>query len=101
MRPFGLNRYFSSITKEAGMGILSHIGSPLSDKIYNLISEGRILSALDVGIDPASYADASTFFDDYLAVSVLSKYPFQVPGLDRKGAALEKFLDVEERCRVS
>jgi len=50
-------------------------------------------------IDPTSYTDRGTFFNDYASISLLSKYDNLDLGVDREAVALESFLKSEETCR--
>jgi len=52
-------------------------------------------------IDPTSYTDRGTFFNDYAAISLLSKYDNLDLGVDRAAVALESFLKSEETCRLT
>lgn len=55
----------------------------------------------DLTIDPRSYDDASNFSRDYLALEILSKYPFENEGTDRASVSLAKFVDSELQCASS
>lgn len=56
---------------------------------------------LKLGCDPMHYQDPSRFRDDYLAVSLLSKFPNLNLGLDTKEVAKVAFWAAEEQCRVT
>lgn len=53
-------------------------------------------------LDPvlSSKDEVGAFADAYLLDEILSKYPFKVPGLDRRKVALDKFLDCEQQCSL-
>jgi len=69
--------------------------SVVVDKAIAGISESHS-SYLSIGIDPDAYESASDFASDYLAVELMSKYPFLDVDIDRVGVAMKKFVDVEE-----
>lgn len=54
---------------------------------------------LDRTIDVSKYEDWKVFFCDYIAINLLSKYPYLDIGVDREKVALEKFLQSERTCK--
>ncbi len=61
--------------------------------------------APDVGtmpeFDPSKWGRSGEFADAYLLNEMLSKYPFEVPGVDRDAVALAKFKDCEAHCALT
>ncbi len=59
-----------------------------------------IPEVLQLSVKPDDFTDPYLFRDSYLLSEVLSKYPFRVPGLDRKAAAMAKFHEAEAQCNL-
>lgn len=51
-------------------------------------------------IDPNRWGRSGEFADAYLLSEMLSKYPFKIPGVDRKKAAFDKFKESELQCAL-
>lgn len=81
---------------------LCSLGGPVFDELSKAIGRAdweRIFEGLK--IDPRDYRSSSEFARDYLAVSILSKYPQKgyKTDADRLKAALEKFRESEAHCK--
>lgn len=81
----------------------AQILSGLQDSDLKTCALGTLLSGdhtslVGLEIDPSRYLSASSFFDDYIAVSLLSKYPYLDLGINREEVAFKKFLESEVRC---
>lgn len=85
---------FSAVTSL----VFSGLGSDLSWECLRDFSSGRHDSLLGRKIDPSSYNDPFVFRDDYLAVSLLSKYPYLDTKVNREEVALETFRLAEQQC---
>lgn len=81
--------------------LLEVIGTDLSLEVRDDFLSGRVERILDRSIDPGSYRSAAEFARDYLAVSLLSKYPFEEyrDKAARETHAMGKFLKSEESCK--
>jgi len=56
---------------------------------------------LGLKVDPSTYNHPEDFRDDYLAVEMLSKYPYLDVKIDREAIALKKFEDAEMQCSAT
>lgn len=85
---------------DVALKLLEDIDSPKSLAAYiclkNTADHGEYLK---LGIDPMHYQDPSRFRDDYLAVSLLSKFPFLNLGIDTKEVAKNAFYAAEKQCK--
>ncbi len=97
----GYHRRHPSFVSQLVPGILSFLGTGVALEIREDLLSGRIERILDREIDPGSYRSASDFRRDYLAISLLSKFPFDGYRDEkaRKAVAVEKFLLAEESCK--
>lgn len=79
--------------------LLHAIDSDVSDTVMRALRKQDYKAVLDTSISPWSYTDAYAFAHDYLAASVLSKYPKFPLGIDTAKIGLEKFKIAEGLCR--
>jgi hypothetical protein len=79
--------------------VFSSFQSPFAVKAYGLLRNEKFLELVSLGVDPSTYSDAYSFRDDYLVSELMSKFDSFDLGIDKKAAALEKFLDAEDQCR--
>ena len=77
--------------------LLADLASPLALEVVSCLDAGDHKRLVGLTADPA----LPSFRDDYLAVEILSKYPFLDLGIDRERVAIEKFVEVEDRLRFS
>lgn len=77
---------------------LQGLNSELSHRVADLFVKGDHKPLLDIKLDPSSYIDPEDFRDDYLAVELLSKYPYLDVKVDREVVALQKFKEAESQC---
>lgn len=75
--------------------------SSLTLKCLSAVESGRWSDYSDLSINPSDYVSAANFATDYLAVEVLSKYPFENRDSNRVQIALDKFADSETLCTSS
>lgn len=75
--------------------------SLLTLKALCAVESGSWSDYSDLSIDPSAYVSSTNFAADYLAVEVLSKYPFENTAFDKSKIALDKFADAEQLCTVS
>lgn len=86
-------------TLELAALILSGLrDSSLKERSLGALLRRDDASLIGLEIDPSRYDSAWDFFDDYICVTLLSKFPNFDLGIDRKKVAIEKFLDSERRC---
>lgn len=88
--PATLNSYLKALTGE--------LDSPVATALYQQFDKGDHNGLLRLDIDPARYTDPDLFRRDYLAVSILSKYPALNTGIDTKEVAIRGFWDAEAQC---
>lgn len=75
------------------------IDSPFARKLDSDISSGdRDLGIANSRLDPSTYVSWTSFRDDYLLSSILTKYPGLNTGLDLKEIGLRSFLGSESAC---
>lgn len=79
------------------------LDTPLATSAATLFSTGKHLELLQLDIDPTVYVSGQgdLFHRDYLAISFLSKSESLKTGLDKEASAIDKFLLMEEQCRVT
>lgn len=75
--------------------------SSLILKALSAVENGSWSDYSDLSIDPSAYTSGAEFSADYLAVEILSKYPFNNKDFDRAKIALGKFVDSEQLCTSS
>jgi hypothetical protein len=72
--------------------------SSLKERSLGALLRRDDVSLIGLSIDPSRYDSAWDFFDDYICINLLSKFPNFDLGVDREKVAIEKFLDSERRC---
>jgi hypothetical protein len=75
-------------------GFHKHLASSLGQSSPDTIQE-----ILSIGFPTAT--ELSEFRDQYLLAEVVSKYPFEVKGIDRDRTALLKFHEAEAQCAAT
>ena len=88
----------SRLVKSVASDLFESINTPVSLKCEILLRYGQMEDLLRLAISPHEYNCPFKFRDDYQAVSFLKKVPFEVPGIDRKAAARQKFDEAEKAC---
>jgi hypothetical protein len=80
--------------------VLRQLGGEVAESVADSIDSSDWTRLFGHSIDPRSYCSASDFARDYLAVSLLSKYPVRAFATDkrREEVALEKFEASERAC---
>lgn len=78
--------------------IVSGLNGSLVDKLRTLLEREDYAGILELDINPDEYTDPVRFRDDYLAVSILSKFPGFDLGINHAKVAIGKFLDAEHIC---
>lgn len=76
----------------------------VGQQCYHLYRDGDFAGLCSQTVDPRDYRNESTltFAIDYQIVSLLSKYQgFDSKTADKKGNALKKWRETEERCKVT
>lgn len=84
----------SAIVSELFLGLENELGR----EAHRLFNNGDHTSLLNLSVNPLSYSDPFTFRDDYLAVELMSKYPFLGVNIDREKVAIDKFMASERQC---
>lgn len=90
-----------SVLREVATDLFESLNTPISLSCEIMLRYGDIPQLVGKSISPLDYLNSFSFGNDYLAVSFLKKVPFQVEGLDPRGAAKKKFLECEAGCRVT
>lgn len=78
--------------------VYSAVDSDLSKRALEHLRKGEFKEIISLEIDPNRYCDVDSFRDDYLVVSLMSKFPSWDIGIDRQQVALGKFLEAETAC---
>lgn len=78
--------------------ILESLDSPVSLSVYLLMKYKQWDQVAKKSVSPLDYQNPLDFFLDYQAVKILSKYPYMDTKIDRKRAAIGKFLEAEGQC---
>jgi len=79
--------------------LFESLDTPVALSCSLLLKYGELEGLVRKTVDPSSYADASSFRDDYQAVSFLRKAPLEIEGVDPEENARKKFFESEARCK--
>lgn len=74
-------------------------GTPRSLSCYMLLKYGELRQLVSLAVNPNDYIDTDKFFRDSSSTNFLKKIQLDV-GIDRRGAALETFLESERENTV-
>ena len=77
------------------------LDTPTSLSCHILLREGEYEQLVRKVVDSSHYEDPYSFFLDYQAVKLLSKYPYLDTKIDREAVARSKFYEAEESCRLT
>lgn len=80
------------------MRVWEAIDTPTSLSCYLLAKSGEHEQLARKSVSASHYTRASTFFVDYQAVKLMSKFPNLDSGIDRQSVAMETFLASEKKC---
>jgi len=75
------------------------LDTPVSLACSILASNGEYEQLVRKGVNPLNYTHSADFYADYSAVKLLSKFPDLPTGIDRRLAAMKKFIEAEVLCR--
>lgn len=81
------------------LSLCENIDSPRALTVALLIRNCEWSQLVSLPIDWRHYDDSSTFMDDYLVTSILSKNPRLPTGVNLREIAIQKFRAAEEVCR--
>jgi len=88
-------------TLQVAEDVFDVIGTPVAKAAKCMIAGARFEEAVNASISPKDYGDALSFARDYQVVSLLRKSAFLETSIDRRQAALKKFLDAEKQCELT
>jgi len=74
------------------------LATPISLGVFLRIKYGEFNQLAVMAVDPSSYLSSEDFYHDYVAVSILKKYPELPTTIDRKAVAVESFWASEKAC---
>lgn len=96
----GYRRRDRDLAPELCLAVLKQLGGDVASAVSNAVRLSDWANALTARIEPRSYCSASTFAVDYLASSILSKYPVKEFATDaeRRSKAIGKFEASERAC---
>jgi len=95
----GMYRHSVSASIALAVRVLQGLGTELALATADSLLGNSHAALLDREIDPSSYSDVGLFRDDYLALSLMSKYPYLDVKIDREKVALDAFIKSEQQCR--
>lgn len=78
--------------------ILQSLATPVSLQLLECIGKKDYLSVITASVNPSAYDNSTDFSRDWLATNLMAKYPFKVEGIDRRGVALQSFVESEAVC---
>lgn len=93
------------VTKESSLKaalrpILRAIGTPLSAKALSLLKLGDYAALAGLKVSPSAYTDPHSYFWDAQVCALFNKNKALPSGLDKRKAAIEKFLAAEDMCKT-
>ena len=91
-----LNRHRKSGALHHLTALLKKLG-PVGEAAAEDLTDQRYLDLVNLDFEGVNL-DPEEFRDAYLASEMLSKYPFEIEGLDRKAEALSSFMQFEAQC---
>lgn len=94
-------RHFDSKVIHLAQMVCLCIGSPFSMRYLGHLLKGDLKAAVACQISSHDYSDPIEFRDDYLVANLIRKSVSLDFGLDREGAALSQFLEVEQQCAAT
>lgn len=74
------------------------IGTEVSADVANKLRSNDLAGIARLVLDPSRYSDPYSFSRDYACVELLRKCRLEIPGVDRKAAALSGFWSSESDC---
>lgn len=78
--------------------ILEQIETPMSRSIRAMLGNDDYRGILRISVDPRSYQNAVDYYKDAFCASLLRKMQRPVPGVDRRHAAVQKWILGEQQC---
>lgn len=81
--------------------ILAELGTDVARRVSKDLLCGNLSGAVSISIDPRDYVTPGKYFRDAQAVALLKKCAVDIKGIDRRSAALKKWLDGEFQCYKS
>lgn len=94
-------RRLPSKTVSFSRAVYESLCTPVSLKARKLLVGGMYRELVELKIDPSTYESVEAFRRDYLAASLLSKYPSFDLGLDLQAIAARDFIEREESCKAA
>lgn len=80
------------------VSFLNTLRGPVARRILGCLENHDHAGILAIDLDPSSYVDVEVFRDDYMAYSLLRKFPFLDVSIDREKVALASFQEAEVAC---
>jgi hypothetical protein len=97
-RSLKITRSFSCAADRLALAVFSGLGSDFALGCFGDFLRGDHQKYLDRTLDISTYGNWRDFYVDYIAVSLMSKFPNLNIEVDRDAVALEKFLQSERCC---
>lgn len=83
---------------KVALALYQGCASEVADSCAEKLKSNDLLGLVSMAVDPKDYSDATRFERDYVAVGLLKKTPFDIPGVDRADAARKIFFESEQKC---
>lgn len=96
-----MGRQLGSKALHLAQSTLLDLGGPVALDILAKSFRKDWLGIVNADLDPSNYDSCEDFRRDYLAVSLLSKFPNFDTGIDLDAAAMQKFLLAESECAAA
>lgn len=93
-----LSRHLVDSSLPLALKVLLNLGSETASACFSDLFSGRHADLVARGISPLDYSNSWAFKVDYLAVELMSKFPYLDLKIDRKRVALDKFMEAEQQC---
>jgi hypothetical protein len=81
--------------------VLLNLGTETASVCFSDLFTGKHADLVAREILPSSYSNPEDFRRDYLAVELMSKFPYLDLGIDRAAVAIRKFMEAEQQCLYS
>lgn len=92
--------HYCHFTASVSAEILAGLGGGLPSDIRSMLCNSKFTDILSASVDPHGYSDWRTFFRDYQAISLVSKWDGLPVGIDTQQVAIDKFLECEAVCNT-
>lgn len=93
-----MSNFLPHVVEKAVLRLFEDLASPRSLTVSKLFEYGEWDQLASLEIDPAHYSDATSYWRDAMATSLLRKLTELPTSFDRKAVAEENFIKTEHMC---